>query len=347
MILRIRSLVLVLAMLSAAAAHAQDVANFYRGKRITFVIGYGPGGGYDLYARMLGRFIGAHIPGNPFIVPQNMPGAGSRSAANWLFKVAARDGTIIACLSQATPTDQVFEEPGVQFDSRKFNWIGNLNVVNNILYVSSASGVTTLAQAKTKPLSIGATGATSPSLIYPQVSNNLLDTKFKIIAGYPGGADINVAVERRELDGRGSDSWDSLKATHADWLRNHSVNILFQVGPRRAYDLPDVPLWSELAENDEQRNVLSLLSSDISVGRPVLTAPDVPADRIGALRQAFEETLRDPQFLAAAKEAHLSMNPMFGDELQRVIDNIVSSPPDVVAKVKAALAIKDVRRKGQ
>ena len=331
----------------AAAAHAQDVTNFYRGKRLTLVIGYGPGGGYDLYARMLGRFIGPHIPGNPIIVPQNMPGAGSRGAANWLFKVAPRDGTVIACLSQATPTDQVLEEPGVQFDARKFNWIGNLNVVNNILYVSSASGVTTLAQAKAKILSIGATGATSPSVIYPQVSNNLLDTKFKIIAGYPGGADINVAVERHELDGRGSDSWDSLKATHPDWLRNHLVNILFQVGPRRTNDLPNVPLWSELADNDEQRGVLSLLSGDVSVGRPVLTAPDVPADRIGALRRAFEETLRDPQFLAAANEAHLSMNPMFGDELQRVIDNIVASPPDIVAKVRTALAIKDVRRKGQ
>jgi tripartite-type tricarboxylate transporter receptor subunit TctC len=347
---RIRDLALALAVpvvlaAFAAAAHAQDVADFYRGKRITLVLGYGPGGGYDLYARMLARFIGAHIPGNPFIVPQNMPGAGSRSAANWLFKVAPRDGTVIACLSQGTPADQVLKQPGVQFDARKFNWIGNLNVVNNVLYVSSASGVATLAQAKTKPLSIGASGAPSPSVIYPQVSNNLLGTKFRIIAGYPGGADINVAVERRELDGRGSDSWDSLKATRPEWLRNHFVNILFQVGPRREHDLPDVPPWTELAENDEQRSVLSLLSGDVSVGRPVLTAPDVPADRIAALRRAFEETVRDPRFLAAAKEANLSMNPMFGEQLQRVVDNIVSSPPDVVAKVKTALAIKDVRRK--
>ncbi len=231
----------------AAPAHAQDVAGFYRGKQITLVIGYGPGGGYDIYARMLGRYLGAHIPGHPIIVPQNMPGAGSRSAANWLFRVAPQDGSVIATLGQATPTDQALSQPGVQFDARKFNWIGNLSVVNNILYVTAASGVSTFAQAKTKSLAIGATGASSPSVLYPQVSNNLLGSKFRIIAGYPGGGDINIAVERHELDGRGSNSWASIKATHADWLRDHTINFLFQIGPRREADLPDVPLWTDLA----------------------------------------------------------------------------------------------------
>ena len=331
----------------ALPAHADDVADFYRGKRVTLVIGYGPGGGYDIYARMLGRFIGSHLPGNPIIVPQNMPGAGSRSAANWLYKVAPQDGSVIACLSQATPTDQALSEPGVQFDARKFNWIGNLNVVNNILYVTAASGVSTFAQAKTKPLAIGATGATSPSVLYPQVSNNLLGSKFKIIAGYPGGGDINIAVERHEIDGRGSDSWDSMKATHSDWVRDHVINVLFQVGPRREADLPDVPLWTELAENDQQRRVLELLSGDVAVGRPILTAPNVPAERVKALRQAFAETMRDPQFIAAAKQANLNMHPMLGEELQQAVGGIVSAPADVVAQVKAVLATKDVQRKGQ
>jgi len=343
---RIRRVALAVATLVglASSAYADNVADFYRGKRITLIIGYGPGGGYDLYARMLGRFIGAHLPGNPIVVPQNMPGAGSRSAANWLFKVAPQDGSVIACLSQATPTDQALSEPGVQFDARKFNWIGNLNVVNNILYVSAASGVTTFAQAKIKPLAIGATGATSPSVLYPQVSNNLLGSKFKIIAGYPGGGDINIAVERHEIDGRGSDSWDSMKATHPDWLRDRAINVLFQVGPRRASDLPDVPLWTELAGNDAERRVLALLSGDVSVGRPILTAPNVPADRVAALRQAFAETMHDPQFIAAAKQANLNMNPMSGEELQQVVDAIASAPADVVTRVKAAIAIKDVQR---
>jgi tripartite-type tricarboxylate transporter receptor subunit TctC len=336
-------------MLAALAtpARAQDVASFYHGKQITLVIGYGPGGGYDLYARMIGRFIGAHIPGNPTIVPQNMPGAGSRSAANWLYKVAPQDGSVIACLGQATPTDQALSQPGVQFDAAKFNWIGNLSLVNNFLFVSAASGVSTFAQAKTKQLSIGATGASSPSVLYPQVSNNLLGSKFKIIAGYPGGGDINIAVERHEVDGRGSDSWASMKTTHPDWLRDHTINILFQVGPRREADLPDVPLWTDLAENDDQRQVLTLLSGDVSVGRPILTAPNVPADRVKALRQAFADTLSDPQFIAAAKQANMEMNPMQGEELQQVVEKIVTSPPRILTMVKDAIAIKDVQGKGQ
>jgi tripartite-type tricarboxylate transporter receptor subunit TctC len=310
----VRSVVCAVALAALAApARAQDVASFYHGKQVTLVIGYGPGGGYDLYTRMLGRFIGAHIPGNPTIVPQNMPGAGSRSAANWLYKVAPQDGTVIACLGQATPTDQALGQPSVQFDAGKFNWIGNLSLVNNFLFVSAASGVSSFAQAKTKQLS--------------------------------SGGDINIAVERHEVDGRGSDSWASMKTTHPDWLRDHTINILFQVGPRREPDLPDVPLWTDLAENDDQRQVLTLLSGDVSVGRPILTAPNVPADRVKALRQAFAETVRDPQFIEAAKQANMEMNPMEGEELQQIVQKIVTSPPRILALVKDAIAIKDVQGK--
>src|ERR1700693_71656 len=288
-----------------APARADDVADFYRGKRLILVVGYGTGGGYDLYARMLGRFMAEHIPGKPTIVPQNMPGAGSRGAANWLYKVAPQDGTVIATLSQTTPTDQALGQPGVQFDVRKFNWIGNMVVVNNLLYVSAASGVATIAQAKTKSLAIGATGASSPSVLYPQVSNNLLGTKFRIVSGYSSGGDINIAVERGEVDGRGSDSWASMKSTHTDWLRDHKINILFQIGTKREPGLPDVPLWSELGATDEQRQVLDILSGDVAVGRPILTAPGVPPDRVRALRRAFDDTLVDPAFIGAVKQAHM------------------------------------------
>src|ERR1700736_1681957 len=212
----------------AVPALADDVADFYRGKRISLVVGYGTGGGYDLYARMLGRFMGDHIPGKPTIIAQNMPGAGSRGAANWLYKVAPRDGTVIATLSQTTPTDQALGQPGVQFDVRKFNWIGNMVVVNNLLYVSAASGVATVEQAKSKALAIGATGASSPSVLYPQVSNNLLGTRFRIVSGYPGSGDVDLAMERHEVDGHGSTSWASVKSEHPDWVGRHVVNILFQ-----------------------------------------------------------------------------------------------------------------------
>jgi len=339
---------LVAAMLIGAAASpaAADVADFYRGKRINFVIGYGTGGGYDIYARLFARFIGDHIPGNPTVVPQNMPGAGSRRAANWLYAVAPKDGTAIACLGQATPTDQALGQPGIQFDARKFNWIGNLVVVNNIMFVSAASGVATIDDARKKMLAIGASGASSPSVLYPLVSNNLLGTKFKVVPGYSSGSDINLAVERRELDGRGSDSWASMKSTHADWLRNHKVNILFQVGPRREPDLPDVPLWSELAGNESERQVLEILSGDVAVGRPILTAPDVPSDRVSALRKAFEETMADPQFIAAAKQANIYINPMGGEELQAVVNRIAGPSEAVHAMLRQATEFKGAEKTG-
>jgi tripartite-type tricarboxylate transporter receptor subunit TctC len=331
---------------AASRAAADDVADFYRGKRINFVIGYGTGGGYDIYARLFARFVGEHIPGNPTVVPQNMPGAGSRRAANWLYAVAPKDGTAIACLGQATPTDQALGQPGIQFDARKFNWIGNLAVVNNIMFVSAASGVATMDDAKKKTLSIGASGASSPSVLYPQVSNNLLGTKFKIVPGYASGGDINLAVERRELDGRGSDSWASMKSTHADWLRDRKINILFQVGPRREPDLPDVPLWSELGETESQRQILEILSGDAAVGRPILTAPDVPADRVKALRKAFDETLADPQFMAAAKQASIYINPMGGEELQAMVEKIAGPSERVMTMLRQAIEFKGAEKTG-
>jgi tripartite-type tricarboxylate transporter receptor subunit TctC len=338
------ALLLAAAVTPPAPAAADEVADFYRGKRMTLVVGYGTGGGYDLYARMLGRFLGDHIPGKPSIVAQNMPGAGSRGAANWLFNIAPKDGTVIATLSQSTPTDQALGEAGIRFDVRKFNWIGNLVVVNNILFVSAASGVTNIAEARSKMLAIGATGASSPSVLYPQVSNNLLGTKFRIVTGYPGGGDVNIAVERGEVDGRGSDSWASLKSTHPDWLRDHKINILFQVGSRREPDLADTPLWSELAQTDEQRQVLEILSGDVTVGRPILTAPGVPAARVQALRQAFDETLKDPAFREAAQQANMDFRPVGGEELQAVAAKIADSPPAIIGMVKEAMKVKDVRQ---
>jgi tripartite-type tricarboxylate transporter receptor subunit TctC len=328
---------------SAAPASADAVSDFYAGKRLNLVIGYGVGGGYDVYARLLARFLGEHIPGKPTIVPQNMPGAGSRGAANWLARVAPKDGSVLAVLSQGTAIDQALGQPGVQFDARQFNWLGNMVVVNNIMFVSAATGVTTLAQAKEKPLSIGATGASSPSVLYPQVSNNLLGTKFRIVSGYPGGGDINLAVERGEVDGRGSDSWASMKANNPNWLRDHKINILFQVGPHREADLPDAPLWTELAENNEQRQILSVLSGDIALGRPLLTAPGVPAERVKALRDAFDATFKDPRFQETAAQAKMYLNPMGGEELQRVVDDILKVSPQVIARIKDVIKIRDVR----
>jgi tripartite-type tricarboxylate transporter receptor subunit TctC len=332
--------VLALMSVSAPAASADAVADFYKGKVLTIVIGYAAGG-FDLYARLLGRFLGKHIPGHPTIIAQNRPGAGSRNAANWLYNIAPPDGTVIATLSQTTPTDQALGEPGIQFNSRNFNWIGNMVVINNILFVNASTGVTTLADATKKVLAIGATGASSPSILYPQVSNNVLGTKFKIVSGYPGSAEINLAMERNEVDGHGSNSWASVKSERPDWVRNHVVNVLFQVGLKRETDLPDVPLWTELAQNDDQRRVLEVLSGFIAVGRPFLTAPNVPADRVKALRQAFDDTMKDPLFVDAARTANMYLNPLGGDELQKVVENIIGQPPTVIAQIKRAVEVRD------
>jgi tripartite-type tricarboxylate transporter receptor subunit TctC len=219
-------------------------------------------------------------------------------------------------------------------------------VADNIMFVSAASGVATIDDAKKKTLFMGASGASSPSVLYPQVSNNLLGTKFKVVPGYSSGSDINLAVERHELDGRGSDSWASLKSTNADWLRDHKINILFQVGPRRESDLPDVPLWSELGESEGQRQVLEILSGDVAVGRPILTAPDVPADRVRALRKAFDETLADPQFLAAAKHANIYISPVGGEELQAMVDRIAGPSERVLTMLRQATASKGSQKTG-
>lgn len=340
-----RCLLVVGALIGASTmspARADSVSDFYAGKRISLVIGYGTGGGYDQYARVLGRFYGDHVPGNPVIVPQNMPGAGSRSAANWLYNVAPKDGTAIATIGQNTPTDQALGAQGIQFDVRKFLWIGNMVVVNNTLAVWHTSGIKSIEDAKAKPVPVGASGAASPSVLYPQVSNNLLGTKFKIISGYPGGGDINIAMEREEVAGRGSNSWASWKSTKADWLRDKKINILFQVGPKREPDLMDVPLWFELTQDPDKRQVLEVLSGDVAVGRPILAPPGVPEDRGKALRAAFDATMKDQRFIDETHKQRMDISPMSGEELQKVVGGIVSVSPRVAAMVKEAIKIRDV-----
>ncbi len=333
----------LLAATSTTAFAQTDVAEFYRGKTVRLVIGYGAGGGYDVYAKMLARFLGEHIPGKPTVIAQNMPGAGSRNAANWLFKVAPKDGTVLAVLSQATPADQALGQPGIQFDARQFNWIGNMVMVNNIMITWAESGVRTIDDAKKRSVAIGATGASSPSVIYPTVANNLFGTQFKIVSGYPGGGDIMIALERREVDGRGSNSWASLKANNPAWIKDNKVNILFQVGPHREPDLPGPPLLTELAQNEEQKQILEVVSGDAAIGRPVLTAPDVPAERVRALRKAFDDVMRDPAFQEAAKKAQMYFNPMGGEELQKIVNRIVSPSPQVIEKVKEAIRPKNLQ----
>ena len=325
---------LAIAALASPAA-ADPVADFYKGKSIDLIIGFTQGGGYDVYARTVMRYMVNHIPGQPTVVPKQMTGAGSRKAAAYVDTVATKDGTVIGATDQSMPVQQALGEP-LQFDSNKFNWIGNPNNDINTLAFWHTAGIKTVDDLKNKETIVGATGPNT-SAQYPQVMNNLLGTKMKIITGYPGGADINLAMERGEVQGRGSNAWASWKSTKADWLKDGKVDIIVQIGLKKAADLPNVPLLMDLATNAQDRAALKLLSSGTAIGRPLYTTPGVPPDRVAALRRAFDATMADKQFLADTKKMDLDLNPMGGEELQQVVAEVVATPPAIAKHLVAAL----------
>jgi len=321
--------------LAAAPAWADPVADFYKGKSIDLIIGFTQGGGYDVYARTVARHIVRHIPGNPTIVPKQMTGAGSRKAAAYVYNVAAKDGTTLGATDQSIPVQQALGE-ALQFDSTKFLWIGNPNADINTLAFWHTAGIKSVADLKKKETVVGATGPNT-SAQYPQVMNNLLGTKMKIITGYPGGADINLAMERGEVQGRGSNAWASWKSTKADWLKGGKVDIIVQIGLKKADDLPNVPLLMDLATNPDDHAALKLLSSGTALGRPLYTTPAAPMDRVTALRRAFDATMTDAQFLAEAKKMDLDLNPVTGEELQQIVAEVVATPPAIAKRLVDAL----------
>lgn len=325
-----RRWVIIIALLlggwPGAALSQQAVEEFYRGRKIDLVIGYSPGGTYDLYARLVARHLGRHIPGKPLIVARNMPGAGSRTAAAFVAGIAPRDGTVLATADQSLALQQAAGDQRIKFDTTKFLYIGNPNVENNTTVTWHASGVKTIEDAKRREVTMGATGGSTSSQ-YPKAMNALLGTKFKIILGYPGGNDINLAMERGEVDGRGSNSWASWKATRPQWLAEKKINILVQIGLKKAPDLPDVPLLMDLGANADDRALLRLLSASTQIGRPIFTTPDVPAERVAALRAAFDAMLRDPAFIAEARQGHFEIDPVPGEAMQKLVSDIVATPP--------------------
>lgn len=331
---------LILTATSGFPAVAQpSVEEFYKGKTISFVIGYSPGGGYDVYARLVARHLGNHIPGKPQIVPRNMPGASSRAAAAYVFNVAPKDGTVLATGDQSLALAQAMGDPAIQFDTIRFSWIGNPSVENNTTAAWHTSGIRTIEDAKRTEVPVGATGGSTSSQ-YPKAMNALLGTRFKIIVGYPGGNDINLAMERGEVAGRGSNSWASWKATKADWLREQKINILVQIGLSKAPDLPDVPLLLDLAASEEDRALLRLLSAPVNVGRPIFSTPGVPAERVAALRKAFDAMVVDPVFLEEAKKLKLEINPVSGEELQRIVADIVATPKPIADRLATIIEEK-------
>ncbi len=322
--------------LVASPAKAQSVEQFYRGKTIDLIIGYSPGGTYDIYARLVGRFLGDYIPGKPRVVPRNMPGAGSRAAAGWIYNIGPKDGTVIGTGDQSLAVEQAMGDKGIMIDVSRFQYIGNPAVDNNTTAAWHTSGIKTIEDAKLRDVPTGATGGSTSSQ-YPKAMNALLGTRFKIITGYPGGNEVNLALEKGEVAVRGSNAWGSWKATRADWLRDQKINILVQIGLTKAPDLPDVPLMMDLAKNDDDRAVLKLLSASVNVGRPLFVAPGVPAERVKALRDAFDTMVRDPIFIETAKREGFDINPSSGEDVQRVVGEIIATPKPIVERLQTII----------
>lgn len=332
----LRAAVLLSLLGASATALADPVADFYAGKTITLIISAGTGGGYDTNARLVARHLGKHIPGNPVIVPKNMPGGGHLVAANYMYNVAPKDGTHIATLLPAFVSYQILDGKEVEYDAAKFNWIGASDVDNHNLYVWHTAGVRSIEDAKKTEVLMGSTGAGSYTGLYPRLLNNLVGTKFRIVSGYKSTNEIHIAMERGEVQGRAGNLFSSLMSQNRDWVENKKINILMQVGTKRDPNFKDVPLMTELATTPEAKRILTIYSGDVALGRSFITTPGVPADRLAALRKAFNQTMADPEFLADAKKVNLQIRPLAHAELTAAAVEILSTPPEMIEKAKRA-----------
>jgi tripartite-type tricarboxylate transporter receptor subunit TctC len=335
MAIRKWALAAFVAALPVSAGQAQSPAEFYKGKTVELYIGYSVGGAYDAYARLLARHMGKHIPGNPAIVPKNMEGAGSLRLANWLYGVAAKDGTVFGIIGRGIPFDPLLGRGGAQFDAAKFSWIGSANDEVSICAAWHTTPINTFDDLTTKEMIVGGTGGSADTDQFPRVLNGVFGTKMKVISGYPGGNDINLAMERGEVQGRCGWSWSSVEATHPTWVKDKKIRILAQLSLAKHPDLPHVPLIMDLAKNEEQQKILKLIFARQVMGRPFLAPPNIPADRLAALRKGFMDTMKDPEFLAEAKKSELEITPVGGEEIQKLVEEVYQTPKDVVTKASA------------
>lgn len=318
------------------SATAQE--DFYRGKTVTFLIGFGPGGGYDLYARVLGRHLANHVPGRPNVVTQNLEGAGSVRAANFVYNTAPRDGTAIAAVNQNMPMYQLLGGKAAQFEAAKLAWIGSMGGSNGLLYTWHTSQTKTIDDAKKTVVMLGGTGTNSDSHIFPTLMNNLLGTKFKIVNGYSGGSkEVHLALERGEVEGRGGNAWASLKSSNRDWLENNKLHMLVQIGLEREPELPNVPLLLDLVTDESERKIVELVSLPTFLGYAHWVSPEVPAERVAILRRAYAETMQDKSFLAETQKLDMMLRPKSGEELTQIVRRVSATPPDILKKAAQVL----------
>jgi tripartite-type tricarboxylate transporter receptor subunit TctC len=327
------------AILLLGAAHvalAQSEADFYKNRNVDEYIGYSAGGAYDFYARVISKHMGAHIPGNPILIPRNMEGAGSLRLANWLYRVAPQDGSAFGTIGRGIAFDPLLIGKGDQFDAVKYNWLGSANNEVSVCVALKNSGITKFEDLFTKELAVGGTGTSADTDQFPRVLNNVLGTHFKIIEGYPGGNDVVLAMERGEVQGRCGWSWSSVKATHKSWIDDKRMIVLVQLSLSKHPELPDVPLVMDFAKTDEQRQILKMIFARQVMGRPFLAPPNLPAERVAVLRKAFVDTMTDKDFLAEADKSQLEINPVSGEDVEKLVKEVYATPKDIIAKAKEA-----------
>ncbi len=316
---------------TVAAAPADPVANFYRGRTIQLLIGFSPTGGYDIYARTFARYLGKHIPGNPNILPQNMPGAGSLKVANYIYNVAPKDGTVIATFARGLPMEKLLgRTAGQAFDATKFTWIGSITDEPSVCAFWHQSAIHTWEDMKSKPSKLGGSGILTDLDIYSNVLHNMFRLPSRLVSGYPGGSDVVLAMQRREVDGRCGWSWSSLSGLDRQMLDDKLVTVPLQLGVEKIPELADVPHVLDLTDDPKEKAALRLIFSRQSMARPFAAPPGLPPERAKALRDAFDATMKDPAFLADMARQKLEVRPVPGTELDKLVRELYSYPADVV-----------------
>ena len=330
---------ILLAVTSAAGAQQDDVAAFFKGKTLRLIVGIGVGSGYDINARLLARHMAAHIPGQPTIVVQNQPGAGSLTMTNALYNTGPFDGTVLGASFNGMPTTPLLQPTGVRFDPVKLNWLGSTNRETQAMYVWHTAPARVLEDIKGAETVMGAQAPGSTQFDYPVLANRLFGFKFKVVTGYESTPKIHLAMESGEVHGTIA-NWSTLKAINSNWITEKKIRILAQWALHKNPELADVPLFLDFARTDDERAALRLMLARLEYGRPFFLPPNVPAARVEALRRAFDATMKDPAYLAEADKLKIEVDPLTGEQVAALVGQVARTPADTVARVRTAMENK-------
>jgi tripartite-type tricarboxylate transporter receptor subunit TctC len=318
-------------------AQAQSLDEFFKAQPFTILVGYPPGAGYDMYARLIARHLGQYLPGKPTVIVQNMPGAGSLSAANHLYNIARQDGSIIGTFSRGITMLPIIDSAGVRYDTLKFNWIGSPSSEVSLAITWHDSGINKFEDLRTRGMTAATSGPGSDGNIYGRVLNSILGTKIKTVTGYQGSAESMLAIERKEVDGATAVSYAAIKTAQRDWLTNKKINLLAQHALKANPELKGVPVILDFAKSDEDRSVLELVFARQSIGYPYAAPPNVPPARLAAIRKAFDATVQDPEFLAASAKSDLLIESVTGQQIQALLADLYSRPPAILERARSAM----------